>query len=159
MSNHDVKAYLHSKTMTAPIELRTAHFEADQEAIRSIRFKVFVEEQQVPIDLEMDERDLHCIHLLAFAKGIPIATCRFDTAQNGKIGRVAVIKEWRRNGIGQAMMDKIHDLAKSKDLSSVWCNAQSSAIPFYRALGYQADGPSFHEAGIEHRRMEFTLLS
>lgn len=134
-----------------------ADFAADGDAIRAIRVTVFVEEQGVPLDLEMDERDAHCLHVLAFDDdGRAVGTGRLDAA-HGKIGRVAVLADARRGGVGAAIMARLHELASSNGLTAVWCNAQSTAVPFYTALGYRVTSEPFLEAGIEHVRMQASL--
>src|SRR5690606_31221523 len=109
------------------VSFRRADFAADHDAIRAIRFAVFVDEQRVPPELELDERDPACIHLLCHADGAPIATGRIDVAYGGKIGRVAVLASHRRSGIGTALMHELHEIARQQGLASVWCNAQISA--------------------------------
>ena len=71
--------------------VRIADFDADMAAIRAIRFAVFVDEQNVPEEHEMDDSDPHCIHLLALDNDLPVGTGRVDVERGGKIGRVAVI--------------------------------------------------------------------
>lgn len=141
------------------IEVREADFEADHEAIRRIRYAVFVDEQRIPAHLELDERDLECLHVLAFVDGEPVGTGRLDTAQGGKIGRVAVLAGYRGRGVGTALMQRFHAIAAEAGFDTVWCNAQLAAVPFYRKLGYRAVGERFQEAGIEHVRMEKLITS
>lgn len=134
-----------------------ADFAADGDAIRAVRVTVFVEEQGVPLALEMDDRDAHCSHVLALADdGRIVGTGRLDVAHR-KIGRVAVVADARRNGVGAAIMTRLHELARGNGLTAVWCNAQSTAVPFYIALGYRVTSAPFFEAGIEHVRMEAPL--
>jgi predicted GNAT family N-acyltransferase len=136
--------------------VRTAEFDEDLAAIRRIRFTVFVDEQRVPEDLEMDDRDRHCTHVLAFGDDdAAIGTGRID--RDGKIGRVAVLAAQRGRGVGAALMDHLHGIARDKELEKVWCHAQVVAEPFYTRLGYRAVGERFFEAGIEHVKMEMTL--
>jgi predicted GNAT family N-acyltransferase len=126
----------------------------DAEAtLRAIRFEVFVDEQNVPPEIEMDERDPHCIHLLACSEGTPVGTARIDLEHDGKVGRLAVVARCRRQGIGRALMERCHEIAADRGLVSVWCNAQVSAVPFYESLGYQVEGEVFDEAGIDHLKM------
>lgn len=140
-----------------PFTIHTADFLADQPSIKLIRSQVFIEEQQVPKELEFDEHDKHCLHLLCLANAAPVATCRFDLKENGRIGRVAVLKNFRRQGIAKAMMLKLHEIAREHHLDRTWCHAQTSAILFYESLGYTRKGAPFMEAGIEHQQMELKL--
>ncbi|MBN1240234.1 MAG: GNAT family N-acetyltransferase [Gammaproteobacteria bacterium] len=141
-------------------DVRIADFGADNAAIRRIRFAVFVDEQKVPEEIEIDERDPFCVHVLAYLNGEAVGTGRVDVAREhgaaGKIGRVAVLAEARRHGVGAAIMRALHRIAAERGLSSVWCHAQVAAVPFYERLGYRSVGERFDEAGIEHVRMERT---
>lgn len=105
----------------------------------------------------MDDRDGECFHVLALADGAPIGTGRIDLAANGKVGRVAVLAAWRRSGVGRAIMDALHEIARQAALESVWCHAQVVAVPFYEQLGYRITSEPFIEADIEHVRMEMSL--
>jgi predicted GNAT family N-acyltransferase len=141
----------------AGVLIRKADYAADYAAIRRIRFTVFVDEQQVPAELEMDDRDAACIHLLAFAGDAAVATGRIDIGYAGKIGRVAVLTTHRRHGVGATLMAELHRVAQDHGLTDVWCNAQLVAVPFYTGLGYRITSEPFAEAGIEHVRMVRTL--
>ena len=140
------------------MNITVADFERDYAAIRSVRFAVFVDEQQIPRHLEMDDRDVACSHWLATnERGAPIGTVRLDVEAGGKVGRLAVLAGSRRLGIGRALMDRVHALARARGLASVWCHAQQSAAPFYTRLGYRTTSEPFEEAGIEHVKMECNL--
>ena len=139
------------------VRVKKADFSADGGAIRGIRFAVFVDEQRVPANLEMDERDAECAHVLAFVDEQPVGTGRLDTGKHGKIGRVAVLAAARRHGVGRAVMEHLHEIARQSGLTGVWCHAQVSAVPFYERLGYRIVGGVFDEAGIEHVRMERSI--
>lgn len=144
--------------MNAATSLRTADYDADYDSIRSIRFAVFVDEQQVPPEIEMDERDPHCIHLLATTTdGTAVGTARIDLGQSGKVGRLAVLRANRGHGIGGALMQALHEIAQQHELDAVWCHAQLRAVPFYERLGYVAAGDIFDEAGIDHVAMRKAL--
>ncbi|MEE8542397.1 MAG: GNAT family N-acetyltransferase [Gammaproteobacteria bacterium] len=140
------------------LTVRIADYAADQAEICSIRFAVFVDEQKVPKSLELDDRDPHCIHLLAHDDGEPVGTGRIDLAMSGKVGRVAVVASRRGQGVGTALMDYAHGIARDNALDTVWCNAQVAAVPFYENLGYRiTNAEPFDEADIPHVRMEYTL--
>jgi predicted GNAT family N-acyltransferase len=139
--------------------IRAADYVADRTAIETVRLTVFVREQHVPPEIELDARDASCRHLLAESVGRAIGTGRIDLEAGGKIGRVAVLAEYRRGGVGTALMQRFHAIAVECGLDAVWCNAQLAAVPFYRRLGYRIVGERFHEAGIEHVRMEKTIFS
>jgi predicted GNAT family N-acyltransferase len=135
-----------------------ADFERDYAAIRAVRFAVFVDEQRIAADLEMDDRDLHCVHVLARdARGGAVGTGRIDLEAGAKVGRVAVLASARGSGVGTALMLKLHEVARSRGAAAVWCHAQTSAVPFYTGLGYRTVSEVFEEAGIDHVRMEREL--
>lgn len=132
-----------------------ADFEAQGEAIRAIRFAVFVQEQGVPIELEMDEEDAKCRHVLAWAGGEAIATGRL--LDDGHIGRIAVMRPWRRKGVGQLIMATLLDLARSRGDCKVALASQLSAAGFYHKLGFKETSGVYPEAGIDHVDMELEL--
>ena len=135
-----------------------ADFERDYAAIRGVRFAVFVDEQQIPRELEMDDRDIACVHWLALdGSGSPLGTVRLDIDAGGKVGRLAVLARERGRGVGRALMESLHEHARAQRLARVWCHAQASAVPFYTRLGYRITSEPFEEAGIEHVQMERTL--
>ena len=136
------------------LTVRIADFTADHTEICAIRYAVFVDEQKVPESIEIDDRDPHCVHVLAFNDGEPIGTGRIDLAKSGKVGRVAVVASRREEGVGTALMEYVHGVATDNALKKVWCNAQISAVSFYERLGYRVTSEPFDEAGIEHVRME-----
>jgi len=135
-----------------------ADFERDYAAIRGVRFAVFVDEQQIPRELEMDDRDVACVHWLALDEsGGAVGTVRLDLDAGGKVGRLAVLARARGAGVGRALMQRLHEHARAQRLARVWCHAQSSAAPFYTRLGYRITSEPFEEAGIEHVGMERAL--
>jgi predicted GNAT family N-acyltransferase len=128
---------------------------AAQAEAKRIRFTVFVEEQRVPAEMEMDEHDARCLHALAYAEGRAIATGRL--LPDGHIGRMAVLKEWRGRGAGSAMLRRLIDAARARGDREVLLSAQVHAIGFYRAEGFETEGPVYEEAGIPHQGMRLTL--
>ncbi|HEX6999000.1 MAG TPA: GNAT family N-acetyltransferase [Gammaproteobacteria bacterium] len=141
----------------ADLRVRVADYADDHETLRAIRFAVFVDEQHVPPHIEMDERDERCVHVLAYLDAGPVGTGRIDLEAGGKVGRVAVLAPFRRKGVGQAIMERLQEIAAAAGCERVWCHAQVTAVPFYERLGYRVVGGRFQEAGIEHARMERTL--
>ena len=139
------------------ITIKTGPIADHRSEIEAIRMTVFVQEQHVPVEIEMDDRDAHCIHALARKGSTPVATGRIDLEDRGRIGRVAVLTEFRAQGIGRAVMQVLEQVALDHGLKEVWLHAQLSALPFYERLMYQAEGEEFVEAGIAHRTMKKTL--
>ena len=140
----------------ADFRVDPADYRADFDALRHVRETVFVAEQQVPVEEEWDELDPQCQHVLARdADNRPIGTGRL-TPQH-KIGRMAVLKEWRGRGVGDALLVALMDKARSLGWTEVSLNAQVSAEAFYARHGFQPYGERFMEAGIEHQAMRRTL--
>lgn len=129
-----------------------AEYARDVDALRAVREPVFVQEQQVPIELEWDAFDPQCVHVLARDRtGRPIGTGRLTPER--KIGRMAVLREWRGKGVGEAMLRALLDEAAHHRLPEVRLHAQVSALSFYAKHGFVPIGDRFMEAGIEHQTM------
>ena len=120
-----------------------------------IRQVVFVEEQGVDREEEWDGLDATSVHFLATLAGVPVGTARMRCVDGAaKVERVAVLAHARRAGVGRALMAALEREASRRAWAPLRLHAQQAAIPFYESLGYLAEGPVFHEAGIPHRRME-----
>lgn len=133
-----------------------ADWPSHAETLRDIRGKVFVEEQGVPQDLEWDGQDDTAHHFLAInAAGQRLGCCRL--LPSGQIGRLAVLPDQRRKGIGRQLLDAAIDQAKTLGLSRVFLHAQVDALEFYREAGFLPEGDEFLEAGITHRSMTLPL--
>jgi predicted GNAT family N-acyltransferase len=136
--------------------VRPAVWERDDEALRLIRFAVFVVEQHVPEELEWDGIDAACEHAIAEDEaGSPIGVGRL--LPDGHIGRMAVLREWRGCGVGGAILERLVALARERGHAVARLNAQTHAMPFYRSHGFIPVGDEFDEAGIPHRAMERAL--
>ena len=133
------------------IAIRPADWRADREILKAIREEVFVREQSVPADMEWDEFDAQSRHVVAMANGVPVGTGRL--LPDGHIGRMAVVREWRKKGVGNALLMALLDEARNRGMSRVLLNAQIQALPFYLRHGFHAEGEEFVEAGIRHRSM------
>jgi len=132
------------------------HNGEDQSALRKIRYEVFVQEQNVPEELEWTGDDGHCIHALAFdATDQVIGTGRLDP--DGHIGRMAVKSTSRGLGAGKALLVFLVEQARQRGDKEVQLNAQTHALAFYQREGFEAYGPEFQDAGIAHRAMIKTL--
>ena len=128
----------------------------DWEAARDIRLEVFVTEQGVPADLELDGADATARHWLARdPEGVPIGTARAVTRPDGswKIGRVAVRRSWRGRGVGAAVMRAILAELTRVGAPGAYLESQTHAQAFYEKLGFVAQGGVFLEAGIPHVAM------
>lgn len=125
-------------------------------ALRAIREAVFIHEQHVPAELEWDELDATCIHMLAMdSAGNSVGTARL--LLGGMIGRMAVLKEWRRKGVGSALMLRLLEEARKRHMPQVALNAQTYVMVFYARFGFQTVGDEFTDAGIPHMKMILRL--
>lgn len=142
--------------MNSSFSVRRADWGRDREQLRGIREAVFVREQRVPLELEWDEADAVCVHVLAEGDtGIPIGTGRL--LPDGHIGRMAVLVDWRRRGVGATLLNELMRIARERGLGEVVLNAQTGAIAFYERHGFRAEGEEFLDAGILHRCMRRKL--
>ncbi len=143
--------------MSAPaFRVEAIDYRAGLDALHRIRETVFIEEQHVPRDLERDELDPASHHVLARdALGNPIGTGRLTPER--KIGRMAVLREWRRRGVGEALLLALLDEARRRGWAQVSLHAQTSAEDFYARHGFVPEGGRFDEAGIEHQGMRLHL--
>lgn len=123
-----------------------------------IRTIVFVLGQNCPPDIEIDEHEDVCRHILARDAGKPCGTARWRIYKPGvaKIERVAVLDAWRGKGVGHALMQAVITDIKSiaPDAKTLRLGAQDYAIPFYEKLGFRIVGEGFMEANIPHHWME-----
>lgn len=140
------------------IEVKLADTDAERAECLAIRMRVFVDEQQVPAELELDEYDGVATHLLLTENGVPLATARLvDKHGVAKIGRVAVVQSARGRGLGLHVMEAVLDEAIRQGFAQAMLDSQSYAIPFYEKLGFRAEGEEFDDAGIPHRLMRRPL--
>ncbi|WP_144395556.1 GNAT family N-acetyltransferase [Pleionea sediminis] len=121
--------------------------------LKQVREKVFVLEQRVSTQIEIDGRDPVCYHVLVKTKqGEPIGTGRLSP--EGKIGRVSVLMPYRGLGLGSKILQALLNIADREQLSPVKLHAQIQAIDFYERHQFVANGPVFMEAGIPHQTMK-----
>jgi predicted GNAT family N-acyltransferase len=132
--------------------------EGSQEAYL-IREKVFIQEQGVPEDMELDGFDPTAKHALAYEGSLCVGTARLVhlAHHHAQIGRMAVLSAFRNRGIGKAMLKHLIALAQAEGVLNLVLHAQVAVIPFYAKLGFIADGPIYEEAGIPHRNMMLLL--
>lgn len=136
------------------VEIYRVKNEEDMEMVRDIRLEVFVAEQGVPVELEMDEFDKNAIHVLSLQDGEPAGCGRLIiNGEDAKIGRVAVRKKMRRKGIGGGICKLLIAIAGDYGAKRVYLGAQLTAVDFYLSLGFDREGDVFKEAGIDHIKM------
>ena len=121
----------------------------------SIRKIVFVQEQNVPIEEEIDQYEDDATHFVMYGDtSNPLAAGRFREVDGfGKVERICVLKEARKTGAGRKMMNAIEAFAQKQGLHKLKLNAQTHAIPFYAGLGYGVVSEEFLDAGIPHKTM------
>jgi predicted GNAT family N-acyltransferase len=124
-----------------------------------VRHQVFIQEQGVPADLELDEFDQTASHALTYQGTDCIGTARLVDLGYGQfqIGRMAVLAPFRGLGIGKQILENLIGLAQSRGSKTIVLHAQVTALPFYEKLGFLAQGPAYEEAGIPHRNMMLEL--
>jgi predicted GNAT family N-acyltransferase len=130
-------------------------WERARELASPIRFEVFVREQRVPAEIELDDRDAQSLHAIAFLEERPVGTARL--LPDGHIGRMAVLKAHRKKGVGAAMLERLIEAARARGEREVALSAQVHAVAFYRAHGFVEEGAEYEEAGIAHQGMRLTL--
>ncbi len=136
--------------------IREADWKVDGKQLSNIRRLVFIVEQQVPEDEEWDGQDEDSWHWIATDnQDLPIGTARL--LPDGQIGRMAVLNEHRKLGVGAALMEQAVTKARHLGIDSVYLNAQSHALGFYERGGFIKEGEEFIEAGIPHFRMTQAL--
>jgi predicted GNAT family N-acyltransferase len=124
----------------------------------AIRLTVFVDEQRVPFDEELDEHDRDAVHVLAYQAGRAVGTGRLIVAgTHGVVGRMAVLADARGTGVGSAVLEVLLAEARERGVRSVQLAAQLHARPFYARFGFVASGRHFLDAGIWHQRMDLAL--
>ncbi|WP_058301757.1 GNAT family N-acetyltransferase [Gorillibacterium timonense] len=147
------------------ITVHSVQNEEDLQACFAIRVQVFVEEQNVPSDEEIDEFDASwdaCRHFLVKVDGKPAATGRYRSYKESpptvKLQRIAVLPEYRGTGLGRVLILAMEADAKKAGADYSVLDAQCQAEPFYRKLGYETVSPeTFLDAGIPHVRMQKRL--
>lgn len=132
--------------------VQKASNQADLEKVFAVRRKVFVDEQKCPPHLEW-EFDDEATHFLATSGEMPAGAARWRKTQKGyKLERFAVLKEFRKQGIGKELVQAVlNDLPK--DAGCIYLHAQTSAIGLYARFGFEKEGDEFEEAGIRHYKM------
>ena len=143
------------------VDLKTGTWDELKDGAAALRTEVFVEEQEIPQELEWDEHDAKALHAVVLNKlGQPVATGRLLQPQPklAQIGRMAVSKALRGCNLGRMVIDSLVEAARQRGDQQVILHAQCSAEGFYRRLGFKAHGEVFQDAGIDHIEMTLTLV-
>ncbi len=127
----------------------------EHESLKMIRQKVFIEEQKVTSQLEWDGMDEEAIHFLAFKNEKAIGCARAFVIKNHmQLGRMAVLKAYRGESVGTALIEKVITTAKLNQLSAIYISAQCHAIDFYKKFGFEVTSDIYLDAEIQHRDMK-----
>ncbi len=145
---------LHSNHHSS-LNVKTATWQDDQSTLKAIRFEVFVEEQKVPAEEEVDKHDPVSIHAIAWVDGVAAACGRL--LPDGHIGRMAVRKSFRGKNLGAAVLEHLIGRARQRGDREVVLSAQTHAIGFYEKFGFVAYGSEYLDCDIPHRDMKRML--
>jgi len=140
------------------ISIQITHWDEAKSHVMPIRREVFINEQQVPEELEWDEFDQGALHAIVKKEQEVIGTARLIIdGQEAKIGRMAIKKDFRGQGIGQEMLEALVTKSLELHVTLIKLHAQVHAVSFYAKLGFEAHGEIFSEAGIDHVNMQKVL--
>lgn len=141
-----------------PFRVKLSGWERARDDARTIRYEVFVREQNVPVELEWDEFDAASLHAVAYsADGAAVGTGRL--LPDGHVGRMAVLRPWRGQGLGTALLQALLAAAQERGMTRVVLHSQTHAAGFYRRFGFLPEGAEYREAGIPHVTMSLPLHS
>jgi len=150
----DYLASSKKRKQSVSIRVKKISSRLDIEKAFAIRVRVFVKEQGVPTEIELDRDDKKAIHFLASTSGKAIGTARVVRRRGtAKIGRMAVVKSYRRKGVGMKLLKGAVSAAERFGAHKIYLHAQVTVIGFYEKMGFRCVGPTFDEAGIPHRKM------
>ncbi|MFW6269079.1 MAG: GNAT family N-acetyltransferase [Bacillota bacterium] len=140
------------------IKIKTVENKKEFDQVLRLRYRVFVEEQGVPVELERDDKDEEAVHVIAEIDNQTVGCGRIVfTEGKAKIGRLAVDKNWRQQGIGSKICLSLINIARTQGYDKVILHAQLDSVEFYKRLGFATVSDIFEEAGIDHIKMEYSL--
>ncbi|WP_151708245.1 GNAT family N-acetyltransferase [Acinetobacter junii] len=135
--------------------VQSGHWDKLEQDAKFIRKQVFIIEQNIPEEEEWDDQDMISDHFVVYDQNQPIATARL--LQNNSVGRVAVLKAYRGQGIGRMIMLEIVRQAHQQDRKFLHLSSQVHAISFYEKLGFSIQGDAYDECGIPHIKMQLVI--
>jgi predicted GNAT family N-acyltransferase len=141
--------------MLANIQIVQTTWVASESDLRAIRTPVFIVEQHVAPDFEWDDIDHSSVHLLAKFENVPVACLRIIDYH--KIGRMAVLKQYRRNGLGAALLLEAVNICKTHGSRTIYLSAQTHAIAFYQRCGFKVTSVVYQDVHIPHVDMQLEL--
>ena len=135
--------------------VQSGHWDKLEQDAKFIRKQVFIIEQNIPEEEEWDDQDMISDHFVVYDQNQPIATARL--LQNNSVGRVAVLKAYRGQGIGRMIMLEVIRQAHQQDRKFLHLSSQVHAISFYEKLGFSIQGDAYDECGIPHIKMQLVI--
>jgi len=139
------------------LDIQMAKTKKELDQAIAIRKKVFIEEQNVPIDIEIDGLDDEAEHVIAYVGEEPIGCARIRFNTYAKLERIAVMKDHRGKGFGRKITEFLIDYCKQKNVDEIRLHAQMYTADFYKKLGFLERGKTFFEADIEHIEMYMNI--
>ncbi|MCT8090373.1 GNAT family N-acetyltransferase [Acinetobacter kookii] len=137
------------------LKIRSGSWDELQNDAKLIREQVFIQEQHIPVEEEWDAQDAVALHFVVYDQAQPIATARL--LQNHSLGRVAVLKAYRGQGIGKLLMLEMIQQAKHEQRKFLKLSSQVHAMQFYAGLGFMVQGEQYLDCGIPHIDMYLKL--
>lgn len=137
------------------LKIRSGSWDELQNDAKLIREQVFIQEQHIPVEEEWDAQDAVALHFVVYDQAQPIATARL--LQNHSLGRVAVLKAYRGQGIGKLLMLEMIQQAKHEQRKFLKLSSQVHAMQFYAGLGFTVQGDEYLDCGIAHIDMYLKL--
>ncbi len=139
------------------METRIVQFDdVNSPDIINIRTQVFINEQGIDSKIDFDGLDDVATHILAIRGGISVGTGRI--LNDGHVGRIAVLKSARKQGVGAEILKALVNVAESRNYKRIYLGSQMHATMFYEKLGFKTCGEVFMDAGLEHVEMEMFLV-
>ncbi len=136
------------------MEIKLATTQTEFFSLMRVRVLVFMKEQNVDPSIECDKNDQSALHFIYKIDNEVIATCRVLLENGYHLGRIAVLKQYRKQGIGAALLRYVEQYAKQNNIHRLELGAQLHAVSFYENCGFQSYGEIFEEADIQHIMME-----
>ena len=137
------------------LKIQLVKTKKEYEDILEIRKKVFVEEQNVPFNIEIEHEE-DSRHVICFIDQLAVGTGRWRKTKNGiKLERFAVLTDFRNKGIGKEIVNFI--LSEISSNNTIYLHAQEAVVNFYKKLGFKVSGKKFYEADILHSKMIYSL--
>lgn len=139
------------------LDIRMVKTKKELDQAIAIRKQVFVKEQNVPIDIEIDGLDDEAEHVIAYVGGEPIGCARIRFNTYAKLERIAIVEKYRGRGFGIQLTDFLIEYCKQKNVVEIRLHAQMYTADFYKKLGFLERGKTFFEADIEHIEMYMNI--